>query len=63
MGKFLLLWPIRPGLVPADPKERATGWGMLMEMVKQDISKGLAKDWGIFSGTNKGYWVFEGSNL
>jgi hypothetical protein len=34
-----------------------------MEMVKQDISKGLAKDWGVFPGTNKGYCVFEGSNL
>lgn len=36
---------------------------MLMEMVKQDIEKGLAKDWGAFPGENKGYCVFEGNKL
>jgi hypothetical protein len=63
MGKYLLLWSIRPALVPADPKERASGWGMLMEMVKQDISKGVVKDWGAFPGENRGYCIHEGSHV
>jgi hypothetical protein len=63
MGKYLLLWSLNLNLVPADPKERASGWGMLMEMVKQDLSKGIAKDWGTFPGENKGYCIFEGSTL
>ena len=63
MGKYLLLWSLNLDLIPADPKERASGWAMLMEMVKQDLSKGLAKDWGAFPGENKGYCILEGSIL
>ena len=63
MGKYLLLWSLDLNLIPADPKERASGWGMLMEMVKQDLSEGISKDWGAFPGENKGYCISEGSNL
>ena len=63
MGKYLLLWSLNNDLVPADPKERASGWGMLMEMVKQDLKKGLAKDWGSFPGENRGYCILEGNHL
>lgn len=60
MGKYLLLWRLNENLMPIDPKERASGWGMLMEMVKKDISKGIQKDWGSFAGENRGYCVLEG---
>lgn len=63
MGKYLLIWSMSNDLVPEDPKERASGWKMLLDMVKQDINKGLAKDWGTFPGENMGYCILEGSNL
>jgi hypothetical protein len=63
MAKHLLLWRLNPNLIPADPRERASGWGMLLEMVKTDLNAGLAKDWGAFPGENKGYVVVEGDNL
>ncbi len=63
MGKYLLLWSLNSNLIPADPKERAAGWGKLLEMVKQDFKVGLAKDWGSFPGEDMGYCILEGSNL
>ena len=43
MGKYLLLWNLDPARIPVDPKERGTGWGVLMEMVKNDLEKGIMK--------------------
>jgi hypothetical protein len=63
MAKHLFLWRLNRGLIPADPKERASGWGMLLEMVQKDLDSGLAKDWGAFPGENKGYIIAEGDNL
>ncbi len=61
MAKFLLLWELDQTKVPADPKERAAGWTLLMSMVKQDQEKGISKDWGAFPGESSGYAVAEGS--
>jgi len=60
MAKYLLLWEIDTTKLPVSPKERGAGWKTLMEMVKQDIKKGLIKDWGAFVGelsesVGKGY--------
>jgi hypothetical protein len=63
MGKYLLLWEIDATKIPVSPKERGAGWNALMEMVKQDIKKGLIKDWGTFIGELSGYAVEEGSEL
>ena len=63
MGKYLLLWEIDTAKIPVSPKERGTGWNALMQMVKQDIKKGLIKDWGTFVGELSGYAVEEGSEL
>jgi hypothetical protein len=63
MGKYLLLWEIDATKIPVSPKERGAGWNTLMEMVKQDIKKGLIKDWGAFVGELNGYAVEEGSEL
>ena len=63
MGKYLMLWSLNQNLIPIDPKERASGWGMLMEMVKQDLSKGIQKDWGSFAGENRGFCIVEGGIL
>ena len=42
MAKYLMLWSLDKALIPADPKERGDGWSLLMELVKQDIDKGLS---------------------
>ena len=63
MGKYLLLWEMDQTRIPIDPKERGTGWKALMDMVKQDIEKGILQDWGAFVGENKGYDVVEGTEV
>jgi hypothetical protein len=63
MGKYMLLWALDQTKVPADPKERAAGWTMLMDMVKQDIERGATKDWGAFPGELGGYVVAEGTEV
>lgn len=63
MGKYLVLWEVDPTKVPIDPKERGAAWSMLMAMVKQDMEKGMVKDWGAFVGELKGYDIAEGSEL
>jgi len=63
MGKYLVLWEVEQSKIPIDAKERAGGWGILMAMVRQDIEKGITKDWGSFVGETAGYFVAEGSEL
>ncbi len=63
MGIYLLLWEIDPTKIPVNPKERGAGWNALMGMIKQDMKKGLIKDWGTFIGELGGYAVNEGSEL
>jgi hypothetical protein len=63
MGKYLLYWEVDHSKIPIDPKERGEGWSLLMAMVRQDIQKGITKDWGAFVGESNGYSVFEGSEV
>ncbi len=63
MGKYLVLWEVDQTKIPIDPKERAAGWGLLMALIRQDIEKGLTKDWGAFVGESNGYAVNEGTEL
>jgi hypothetical protein len=63
MGKYLVLWEVVQTQIPVDPKERGEGWGMLMAMIRQDIEKGLTKDWGAVVGETNGYSIMEGSEL
>ena len=63
MGKYLVLWEVDQARIPVDPKQRAQGWGMLMKMVRQDMEKGITKDWGGFVGEHSGYSVLEGTEL
>ena len=63
MGKYLLLWEIDQTKIPIDPKERGDGWGLLMAMIRQDIEKGITKDFGSFVGENNGYAIMEGTEL
>lgn len=63
MGKYLMLWEVEQAKIPIDSKERGTGWGMLMAMVKQDREKGLLSSWGSFVGETNGYGIYEGSEV
>ena len=63
MGKFLALWEVDQTKIPIDPKERGEAWGFLMAMVRQDIEKGITKDFGAFLGETMGYAVYEGTEL
>ena len=63
MGKYLVLWEADQTKIPIDPKERGSAWGMLMAMVRQDIEKGITKDWGVFIGERYGYAVLEGTEV
>jgi hypothetical protein len=63
MGRYLYLWEIDRTKIPMDAKERGVGFSMLMEMVKQDIKKGITKDWGVFVGEFNGYSVVEGTEV
>lgn len=63
MAKYLLLWEIDTTKIPVSPKERGAGWKALMEMVKQDMKKGMTKDWGAFVGETNGYSVAEGTEV
>ena len=61
MGKYLVLWEIDTTRLPVSPKERGAASLPLVEMVKQDIKKGVIKDWGVFVGEDCGYSVAEGT--
>jgi hypothetical protein len=63
MGKYLLLWEIDATKIPVSPKERGAGWSALLQIVKQDIKKGMTKDWGAFVGEINGYSVAEGTEV
>lgn len=63
MAKYLVLWEVDQTKVPIAPQERGAGWSALMNMVKQDIEKGISKDWGAFVGELNGYAIAEGTEL
>ena len=63
MGTYLALWEIDRSKIPIDPKERGTGWSLLMAVVRQHIEKGLITGWGGFVGETSGYAVFEGTEV
>jgi hypothetical protein len=63
MEKYLLLWEFDRTKIPVDPKERGVGFNMLMEVITQDIKKGILKDWGLFVGQHHGYSVVQGTEV
>jgi hypothetical protein len=63
MPRYLLLWKIDNTRIPIEAKERAMGWSMLTAMVKQDMEKGLTKDWGATIGEGTGYAIVEGNEM
>lgn len=60
MGKYLALWKIDATRLPVGRKERAAGWKVLLNFVKEDIKDGKLLDWGSFLGELKGFGIMEG---
>lgn len=63
MGRYLMIWDLNLEHTPVDPKERGAGYELLIAMIKQDMERGLTKDWGNFVGEGSGYAVVEGSEV
>jgi hypothetical protein len=63
MGKYLALWEIDQTKVPINFQERGAAWGALMDMIKEDLKKGILKDWGAFVGELNGYSISEGTEV
>ena len=57
--RYLLIWKLDHTKIPVDLRARAAGWRPLIEMVKDDLDKGLTKEWGVFAGEGRGYCVVE----
>jgi len=63
MGKYLMLWEVDRTKVPVSPQERGAGWGAMLDMTKEDMEKGVIKDWGAFVGELNGYGIAEGTEV
>jgi hypothetical protein len=61
MASYLMTWELDTTKVPINPKERATAWLPMVQMVKQDMQSGLLKAWGSYIGEMRGFGVAEGS--
>lgn len=63
MPRYLVNWELDPGKVPISPKERAAAWSPMLDMVENDMRRGVLKEWATCIGEEKGYGVAEGSEL
>jgi len=63
MGRYLMLWELDWTKIPISPQERGAGIRPLVDMVMQDLKKGVLKDWGAFVGEMNGYGVAEGTEV
>ena len=61
MGTYLVLWDMDWDLIPQDLKERAEAWKIFLDFVREDMDKGLTKEWGTFIGETSGYAINEGT--
>jgi len=63
MAKYLVTWELDVTKVPIGPKERAAAWNPMLDMIEQDMKRGLVKEWGSFTGEMKGCAVAEGTKI
>ena len=59
MTKNLIIWKVNPNLWPTAPEEGLKLQLGMMQMVKEDISKGVHKDWGMSINGSMGYAISE----
>lgn len=63
MAKYLMMWELDLTKVPVNPKERATMWGPMIQMVKQQMAQGGTTEWGCFAGETRGFSIAEGDEM
>ncbi len=63
MGRYLVIWEINNARLSDDPQERAAAAKASMQAVQQGIESGMIKEWGAFLGLEKGFGVYEGSEV
>lgn len=59
MPRYLVEWELDTTKIPIDPKERATAWLPMVQLIRQDMQSGLIKEWGSYVGEMRGFGVFE----
>jgi hypothetical protein len=63
MGRYLVIWEINNPRLPEDAQERAAAFKAAMQAVQAGIDSGMIKEWGAFLGLEKGFGVYEGSEV
>ncbi len=63
MAKYHLYWKLDETRISVDAKERGGSWALFMAMIKQDMEKGVLKDWGAFTSEGEGYCIVQGTNV
>jgi hypothetical protein len=63
MTKFMTLWKIDTTRIPEDSGERTERDSHLLNLVKEEIKKGVILDWGMFASGDviEGYTICEGA--
>ena len=63
MGKYMVVWEVEKTHIPLDPKERGEAYALLLAVAKQDIEKGLIKEWSMVVGESRGFNIAEGTEV
>jgi hypothetical protein len=63
MARYMLLWEYDASRCPLDPKEKASQWLGLAELVKKQLKSGELKDWAHFGAESAGYVIVEGNEM
>jgi hypothetical protein len=63
MGRYMVIWEVEKAHMPVDPKERGEGWALLMAITKQDMEKGIVKEWSVVVGEHRGFNIVEGTEV
>jgi hypothetical protein len=56
-----MTWEIDTTKVPINPQERGAAWLPMVQMVKQDLQRGVLKAWGVYPGEMRGFGLAEGN--
>jgi hypothetical protein len=63
MARYLALWEADNSRLPIDPKERGSDMLEALDYLRQEMKKGLIKDWGGFLGSTSGFTIYEGTEV
>ena len=63
MATYLVLWEADNSRLPTDPKERGSGYQEAVKYLRQEMKKGLIKDWGSFVGMTSGFTMYQGTEV